>query len=269
MNGAGWEFSGLVFRHGGREAVRGAGGVFGPGLFHGIIGPNGSGKTTLLDLLAAFRRPDAGEIRFAGRPLASFSRRDLARMIALVPQEGGVGAGFTVRECVMMGRHPHTGAFTRPDADDEARCRAAIRAMDLEDLAARPVTSLSGGERQRTAVARALAQDTPALLLDEPTSSLDVSHTIAIMRHCRTLADQGRTVVAVFHDLDLACAFCDRVTVLDAGRVVAAGTVREVVTPEMLRRVFRVGATVDHGESHPRIRFDYHGTPDHRPQKER
>ena len=255
---AGWQVRGVVFSFGAARALDGIDCEFAPGRFHGIIGPNGSGKTTLLDLLAGLARPQAGRVLFAGREMASFGRRWLARRIALVPQEFGIGFGFTVGECVMMGRHPHLGTFARPGPEDEEKALAAIRAMDLETLAARPVTALSGGEKQRVAVARALAQDTPALLLDEPTSSLDIRHTIAIMRHCRRLADNGRTVVAVVHDLNLACGFCDRVTVLDRGRVAAAGPPETTVTPQLLAAVFGVGARIDTSGPHPRILFDYH-----------
>jgi len=257
MTGPGWQFSNIVFRHGERETIRGMNGEFAAGLFHGIIGPNGSGKTTLLDLLAGFTTPDCGRIAFAGRRLSDYGRRELAKEIALVPQEISIGFGFSVYECVMMGRHPHIGAFSRPNVRDTEMVGRALAAMDLEELAARPVTALSGGEKQRVAVARALAQDTPALLLDEPTSSLDIRHTIAIMRHCRHLADNGRTVVAVFHDLNLACAFCDRITVLDKGRIAAGGPPEKTVTPELLAEVFGVRARIRLSGGRPQIIFEY------------
>ncbi len=252
-----WRLDHTSFSYGHTPAVDRISAEFAPGIFHGIIGPNGSGKSTLLDLMAGLRRPSDGTVRFMNRAVAEHRRRELARRLTLVPQEFHMGFGFSVFDCVMMGRHCHIGRFRHPAAADFTAVDRAMAALDLVPMAARPVTGLSGGEKQRVMVARALAQDTPALLLDEATSSLDVHHTIAILRRCRKLVDAGRTVVAVLHDLNLACAFCDRLTVLDQGRIAAEGPVVGVMTPELIARVFAVEAGVDHSGAHPRVILHY------------
>ncbi|MDR3629818.1 MAG: ABC transporter ATP-binding protein [Desulfocapsaceae bacterium] len=211
------------------------------GRFYGLIGPNGSGKTTLLDLLAATSQPDTGIVLFKGRPVRSYRRQELARQLALVPQDFALGFDYTVFDVVLMGRHPHIPRFSNPTAKDLDLVEEALALMDIKHLRDRVVTRLSGGEKQRTIVARALAQDPQVLILDEATSSLDIKHTIEIMR---AVSDRVRfkalTVIAAIHDLNLAAAFCDELVVLKAGRIVAKGPVEDVLTSRLIQEVFSV-----------------------------
>ncbi len=254
----GWRLRGVTYRYGAISALREVTVDLAPALFHGVIGPNGSGKTTLLDILLGLRRPLAGEVWFDGQPIAAYGRRELAQRMALVPQEFSVDFDYTVTDVVTMGRHPYLPRFGAPGEEDR---RAVERAMSLLDIAAfadRPVTGLSGGEKQRVVVARALAQDTPYLLLDEATASLDIRHTLQILDTARRLVtEEGRTVVAVLHDCNLAAAFCDRLLVLDRGRLAAYGPPAEVLTPALFARVFGVEARLRREEG--RLRLDFVG----------
>jgi iron complex transport system ATP-binding protein len=216
-----------------------------PGQFYGLIGPNGSGKTTLLDLLTATRVLQSGQISFQGRALGQYSKKELATKIALVPQQFAMGFDFTVADLVLMGRYPYIPRFSNPSARDLDLVDEAMHVMQIQSLRHRLITDLSGGEKQRVVVARALAQDTEVLVLDEATSNLDIHHTIEIMHVIRKLVcDQGRTVIAAIHDLNLAAAFCDQVIVLKEGRIFNAGPVAEVLTSELIAEVFQVEAQV-------------------------
>ncbi len=216
-----------------------------PGQFYGLIGPNGSGKTTLLDLLTATRSLQSGRISFQGKPLGDYSKKNLATKIALVPQQFAMGFDFTVADLVLMGRYPYIPRFSNPTARDLALVDEAMQVMQIQALHGRLISDLSGGEKQRVVVARALAQDTEVLVLDEATSNLDIHHTIEIMHVIRRLVrDQGRTVIAAIHDLNLAAAFCDQVIVLQGGRIFSAGPVAETLTSRLIAEVFQVEAQV-------------------------
>ena len=206
-----------------------------------LVGTNGSGKTTLLRLLTGVLRPDAGSVRFDGQPVANWRRGDLARRVAVLPQQLDLPVGFRVAELVEMGRAPHARRlFASTEADGRAVARALADADALE-LADRYAEELSGGERQRLLVAMALAQEPDLLLLDEPTLHLDLAHQVALLAAIRRLREQrGLTVLAVLHDLNLAAAFAPRVAVLDEGRLVADGPPEEVLSPDLVRRVFGV-----------------------------
>ncbi|HTI29840.1 MAG TPA: ABC transporter ATP-binding protein [Methylomirabilota bacterium] len=209
-----------------------------------LVGTNGSGKTTLLRLLTGILQPDAGTVSFERRPLAEWRRPELARRVAVLPQQLDLPVGFRVAELVEMGRAPHARRlFASTEADARAVSRALADAGALE-LADRYAEELSGGERQRLLVAMALAQEPDLLLLDEPTLHLDLAHQVALLAAIRHLRDQrGLTVLAVLHDLNLAAAFAPRVAVLDDGRIVADGPPAEVLTPDLVQRVF--GVAVD------------------------
>jgi iron complex transport system ATP-binding protein len=209
-----------------------------------LVGTNGSGKTTLLRLLTGLLQPEAGVVRFDGRPLAAWSRLELARRVAVLPQQLDLPVGFRVAELVEMGRAPHARRlFASSEADERAVARALADAGAL-DLADRYAEELSGGERQRLLVAMALAQEPDLLLLDEPTLHLDLAHQVSLLATIRRLRDQrGLTVLAVLHDLNLAAAFAPRVAVLDGGRVVADGAPDQVLSPDLVERVF--GVAVD------------------------
>lgn len=211
----------------------------------GVLGPNGSGKTTLLRLLAGTRRPTQGEIRFDGRPLAAYTRRALARRVAVVPQETHLAFDYSVMEMVLMGRHPHLGVFEVEGPADLAVAREALAATGAAHLEDRSFATLSGGEKQRVVIAAALAQATDVLLLDEPTSSLDLGAQLEI---AQLLADlnqrRGVTIVVSTHDLHLAAGICRQLVLLRAGRVVAYGPTAEVLTRDNLRALYGVDADV-------------------------
>ncbi|WP_147822103.1 ABC transporter ATP-binding protein [Salidesulfovibrio onnuriiensis] len=215
------------------------------GALTAVVGPNGSGKSTLLDIMAGFRRPQAGRVELLGKSLTDLGQRELARLTAMAPQEFGFTFPFTVREAVLMGRHPHIPRFSTPSEQDKTHVEAALEIMDLEKMAGRSVSELSGGERQRTVLARTLAQQAPVMLLDEPTSSMDIRHALATMRELKRLAgEEGRTVITVLHDLNLAASFADHVVLLRGGAVLAQGPMRETLTPENVRAVFGVDCAV-------------------------
>ncbi|WP_319521987.1 ABC transporter ATP-binding protein [uncultured Desulfosarcina sp.] len=214
------------------------------GHFYGIIGPNGSGKSTLIDLLAGHLKADSGNIRFDGRPLAAYSRKDLARRIALVPQDFRINFPYTCREIVMMGRYPHIPRFTRPGADDLAIVDSIFEEADLLGFENRPVNQLSGGERQRVVFARSLAQATQVLLLDEATSNLDMRYTMQLLNLASRQVSERTTVIAVLQDVNLAAMYCDRLVCMREGQIFANGCLESVLTPETLKTVFHVDARV-------------------------
>lgn len=228
-----------------------------PGKFYGLIGPNGSGKSTLINLLMGTLQPVAGKILFRNKPLGSYKRRTLARHLALVPQDIVIGFDFSVYDIVLMGRHPHIPRFCHPSKEDLAIVERTLKLLDIEYLKERTVTHLSGGERQRVIVARALAQDTEVLMLDEATSNLDIEHTIEILKVLRNnVKMSGNTVIAAIHDLNLAAAFCDELLVFHDEQLYTIGPVRTVLTDTMLKEVFSVTAKVYQSEQHPRIEYD-------------
>ena len=220
--------------------------AFAPGECVAIVGPNGAGKTTLLRLLCGERKPNAGTVRLHGRDVASYTPRVLAEHRAVLSQDVSVVFPFTVAEIVRM------GAGDRRGPRIEALVADALREVDLAPLAERIITTLSGGEQQRTHFARVLVQlacgeavhGPGALMLDEPTASLDLRHQLDLLTATRRCAARGVTVLAILHDLNLAALFADRIVVLCDGRVAGDGPPRETITDEMLSRVFKVGAAV-------------------------
>ena len=209
-----------------------------------LLGPNGAGKSTLLHLIAGVEHADAGAARLGRRDLAALRRRDRARLVALAEQEVQDAPGLRVAEVVALGRTPYLGAFAGPDAHDRAVVRRTIDDLGLVDLADREYATLSGGERQRVNLARAIAQEPELLLLDEPTNHLDVHAQLTALGLLRSLARGGLTVLAALHDLSLAAAYADHVVVLAEGRVRAAGTPADVLTPALIREVWSVEAAV-------------------------
>lgn len=198
----------------------------------GIVGPNGSGKTTLIRALFGALRPAGGVVLIDDRPLPTFSRPDIARRVAVVVQESPTSLPMTVAESVLLGRLPH------PGTPEEAAVSEALHRVDCAHLAQRPVSELSGGERQRVLIARALAQDTSHLLLDEPTNHLDIRYQHEILGLLRSL-DIG--VGVVLHDLNLAARYCDRIAIVDEGRISALGAPTDVLTPDILEPIYHVG----------------------------
>jgi len=210
-----------------------------------LLGPNGSGKTTLLRVLLGLLEPDAGTVHVGGRPLAEYSRAALARCAAYVPQETAEAVTLTVLETVLMGRSPHTGALGFESEDDWRAVRGALHLTDTARFADRNLDELSGGERQRVVIARALAQEPDLLLLDEPTSFLDMKHQHAIYGLLgRLVRERGLTVLCVSHDVSLAAAYADELVLLARGRVAAAGSPADVVRTDVLEPVYETPVAV-------------------------
>lgn len=226
--------------------------IAGPALV-AVTGPNGAGKSTLLGTLAGLR-DCSGTVLFGGRGLGAWKRRDFARRVAVVPQAVRLDFPFLAEEVVLMGRTPYAaGLFESPE--DRAAVDRALAITDSAAFRRRDFRSLSGGERQRVVLASALAQSPAVLLLDEPTTYLDLEHQVAIYRLLRDLARGGLLVIAATHDLNLAMAYADRVIVLDRGRVAADGAPQKVLTAELLARVFRVAARFSGGPERPWIQY--------------
>jgi iron complex transport system ATP-binding protein len=242
---SGFNLTGVSFAYGETPALAELDLSLAPGRFYGIVGPNGCGKTTFLDLLTGGKRPDQGSVTFMDRPVAEYRRRDLARLVALVPQDFAIDFAFTVQEVVLMGRHPHIGRFASPGAEDWRQVDAAMAAIGISHFKDRLVNELSGGEKQRVVVARALAQQTPYLLFDEATSSLDVQYTMQIFNVAKRLVqEEGRTVIAVIHNLNLAAAYCDELIFMQKGKVAACGPTDAVLEASMIKKVFGVESRV-------------------------
>lgn len=225
------------------------------GEFVGVIGPNGAGKSSLLRCVYRMNRPSFGNVRVGGDDVWHMSAQESARRTAAVLQNSEPEGGFTVREVVTMGRTPHKRLFDTDTPTDRAAVSDALQRAGLSDLADRQMGTLSGGERQRAMLARAIAQASGVLVLDEPTNHLDPRYQVEILRMARGL---NVTVLATFHDLNLAAAYCDRLVVLENGTVALDAAPEEVLSPDRIQRVFGLGADVDR---HPRTglrRITYH-----------
>ncbi len=210
-----------------------------PGEMLALIGPNGAGKSTLLRLAGGILRPSAGSATLLDRDLAGMRPREVARQVAVVPQEGPMPIGLVVREMVGLGRTPYARILLGPTAHDRQMVDWALAAAGVEELAERFVDELSGGERQRVILARALAQEPRLLLLDEPTANLDLHHQVAMLELVRGLTrERGLAVLAAVHDLQLAALYCDRVALMHAGRIVSQGPPEAVLTEPLLLEAF-------------------------------
>ena len=216
-----------------------------PSEFVGLLGPNGSGKSTLIRLIAGTLTPSRGELAVAGLVPGRTTRRELARRVAVVAQTPILPEGFTVTELVLLGRTPHLRAFQAEGEGDFAAARRALAAAESLDLAGRPLGELSGGERQRASLARALAQEPSLLLLDEPTAHLDPGIAQGIMATLARLnCEEGLTILASFHDINLAAAIFPRLLLLHEGRIIADGPPATVITPPLLRQAYGYDAEV-------------------------
>jgi iron complex transport system ATP-binding protein len=231
------------FKIGSRELLRDVSLSLAGGEIIGLIGPNGAGKSTLIKVIARVWKATSGHIELCGQPLTHYKSREIARLIGQVGQSNVLDAAFGVREVVLMGRNPYLGRFEIEKPRDREIAEEAMRATNITDLAERSITTLSDGERQRVFLARALTQEPNILLLDEPTSNLDIRHQIEILTTVQRLARQrGLAVLVAIHDLSLAARFCDRLMLLHAGLVIAEGTPENVLVVDHLASAFGVTA---------------------------
>ena len=236
---------GLRVGYGDRLVLDGVDFEAAPGELTVLVGANGCGKSTLLKTLARVLRPQAGEVLLDGRPLHAMPTREVARRLALLPQGPVAPEGLTVRELVAQGRFPHQSLLRQWSRDDAAAVERAMAAADVSAFADRPVDALSGGQRQRCWIAMVLAQETEHLLLDEPTTFLDLKVQVDLMALLARIArEERRTVVLVLHEINVAAAFADRVVMMKDGRIAATGAPEDVVTPANLRQVFGLEADV-------------------------
>lgn len=237
-------YAGATVGYPGVTVVRDASLEVAPGEVVGLIGPNGAGKSTLLRAVTGTAQVTGGAVRLAGRGLAEYSPRERARIVGVVPQAVSAAFAFSAREFVLMGRHPHLARLQHTGAADLELAERVMERTDTLRLADEPVDTLSGGDLQRLALAQALAQEPSVLLLDEATSHLDLNHRLQVLDLVRDLADGGLAVLAVFHDLDLAARFSDRLGVVAAGSLGPVGPPPEVLTAHLLADVFGVRAVV-------------------------
>jgi iron complex transport system ATP-binding protein len=235
----------LRFRYGTEEVISEVSLDLRPGEMLGVIGPNGSGKSTLLRLLSGVLAPQSGEVRLWGRALGEYRRAEIGRHIAVVPQDTLVELPFSVTEAVLMGRSPHLAGFAFESAADLDIAYTAMSRTGVLGLAGRTLQELSGGERQRVVLARALAQQAEILLLDEPAAFLDIRHAVEIYDLLHDLQREGRSIVSVLHDLNLAALYCDRVALLQHGRLYRVGTPAEVITYAAITEVYETEVYVD------------------------
>lgn len=210
-----------------------------------LLGPNGSGKTTLFKTMLGLLPSQAGEVRLDGIALAHLTRPEIARRVAYVPQAHTAHFPFTVIDMVVMGRTAHLGMFASPTREDRHLALAALGTLGIAELAQAEYTRISGGQRQLALIARALAQEAPVIIMDEPTASLDFGNQVVVLSEVKRLASQGLTIVLSTHDPDHAFSVGDRVALLDGGRLIAQGAPRDVLTPERLRTVYGVSVVVE------------------------
>lgn len=209
--------------------------------FVGIIGPNGSGKSTLLKCIYRVLKPQAGIVRLDGTDIRELSYKKSAQTIAVLAQHNYYNFEFSVQDVVLMGRSPHKRTMERDNAQDYAIVAQALETVGMADMAKRSFSTLSGGEQQRVILARALAQQTPCLILDEPTNHLDIKYQLQLLDIVKGLS---RTVISAIHDLNIAAMYCTWLVVMKDGQVITQGTPRQVLTPELIRQVYEVEATV-------------------------
>lgn len=244
MTAAALCFEGIELKFGEREILRGVGLEVPEGAVVALAGRNGAGKTTLLRIASRVLRPSAGRVSIRGVPIDRFSRRELAKQLAVVPQDTPISFPFRVIEVVLMGRSPHLGVLGFESRADVALARDVMERVGIEAFADRSILDLSGGERQLVLIARALIQEPRILLLDEPTAHLDLAHRVAVLDLVRDFARDGRSALVVSHDLSLSARTSDLLALLADGRVLECGTPADVLTPKNLMTAFGIHADV-------------------------
>jgi len=234
------EIKDLVSGYDAREVVRGVSFVLQRGSFIGIIGPNGAGKTTLLKSISRMLKPKKGAIFYQGKDISSFRIKELARHLAVIPQDLEIPFSFTVGEFVKMGRFPHLGRFQKFKRHDHEAVEKALILTDTEGIAERKINELSAGEKQRVIIAQGLAQEPELLLLDEPTSHLDITHQVQILNLLKRLnIENNLTVMAILHDLNLASEFCKELILMHNGRIHKMGLPQDVLTYRNIEDVYK------------------------------
>jgi iron complex transport system ATP-binding protein len=245
MNNMVFKIHGVECSYGSHQALKGVSLDIAPGNFLGIVGPNAAGKSTLLKTIAATLKPTQGVVYFRGEDLTKISRRDLARQVAVVPQEIEMHFPFSVMEVVLMGRHPHLDRFDRESEHDYEIVRKSMESANCWHLKDRNVLELSGGERQKVILARALAQEPQIILLDEPVAHLDLSAQLEVLNLLKEMnTSHGVTVVGILHDLNLAAQFSQQLIILHQGQIYMAGTPEDVLTAETIKQVYNTDVMV-------------------------
>lgn len=235
------ETSDIRITLGNKEILKGISMAMAGKRFIGVIGPNGSGKSTFLKCIYRVLKPDKGTILIDGRELDAYKVKDTAKKMAVVSQHNYYNFEFSVEDIVMMGRAPHKRTMERDNANDYAIVEQALEKVGMASYKGRVFSSLSGGEQQRIILARALAQQTESLILDEPTNHLDIKYQLHLLD---TVKELGITVIAAFHDLNIAAMYCDEIYALKNGKIVAFGSPEEVITPDLIRELYEVDAVV-------------------------
>lgn len=234
----------LVVGYGKVPIVKGVNITVPEGKITALLGPNGCGKSTLLKALSRILSAQSGAVLWNDEKIEQISSRQLAQQLALLPQSQESPEGVTVRDAVSYGRSPYTGLWGQLSAHDKAIVEQSMKATGVESFAERAVTDLSGGQRQRVWLAMTLAQDTDYILLDEPTTYLDMNHQVELMKLLRKLNQQGKTIVTVLHDINQACRYCDHLIVMQEGQVISEGAPDVVLTSELLAKVFELDAQI-------------------------
>ncbi len=239
----------ISFAYEGDMVIQNIGCSFVSGNFYSIIGPNGSGKTTLLDLISGFLNPCAGHIEIDNKTILSLTKKEVSKKISIVSQDYSINFPFSVKDVVMMGRHPYIPRFSNPCMDDFVKVETMLEVCGIKHLQDRKINELSGGEKQRCVFARALCQDTPVLLLDEAFSNMDINHTLHMLRLVKqSIKEKNRLVIRVFHDLNLASSWSDELLMLKQGEIKAFGNSQEILTQQSIKDVFDVRSTVEFNE---------------------
>ena len=244
-----FQIENVSFFYGEKAVIRELSLILESGKFYGLIGPNGCGKSTLLDILIRVRKPASGNILFNGKPLGDYSKRALSKVLALVPQNFYINFPFTAKEIVTMGRYPHIPRFAQATNEDIRIIEDIMKKTETEPFKNRFISELSGGERQRVVIARALAQDTPFLFLDEATSNLDINHALSLLNLAKEGTEKSdKTVVSVMQDINLAALFCDEFVFMKEGRVVKSGPACDTLRSDTLKEVFDVDSKIVNDE---------------------
>ncbi len=238
------ELKTLTFAYNQKTILRDIGFTIEKGEFCGIIGPNGAGKSTLLRVIAGILKPKSGNVSVMGRDVQTIRKKEFARLVGFVPQETHFYLNYTVEDIITMGRYPYLEPFQMLNKQDISAIEWAIEQTQTRDLCKRPINALSAGEKQMVVIARALAQNPELLLLDEPTSHLDIQHQSAIMELLKKLNNQGITIIIVNHDLNLASQFCKRLILLHQGRIYKMGKPEEIINQKTIAEVYKIDTDI-------------------------